>query len=390
MVVCLTLSGVGAASARTGSRAPAQPAFSASDGSTLASESCQSARACTAVGYYFSKGARGLAPLAERWNGHRWTFQRPPDPAHALETFLTAVSCHPATSCEAVGYYFSASGIEPLAERWNGRRWAIQRIPHPSSGDNLLRAVSCKSASACIAVGYYEKNSHVAMVLSERWNGRDWRYQLAAGPSKLSLLYGMFCVTARSCTAVGQYDNGSGMGLTLAEHWNGRKWTTQHTPDPAGATQSDLLAVSCQSATACTAVGSYNSSSPVVGTLAEHWNGHRWTLLHAVMPTGAAESSLQAIGCHSATACIAVGYYTDTGGFNKTLAEYWDGHHWTIQSTPNVAGGKADIMLAVRCPVAASCIAVGYYTDTGGFNKTLAEHWNGHHWTIQPTPNPAS
>ncbi|MGO8958022.1 MAG: hypothetical protein ACLQFR_11715 [Streptosporangiaceae bacterium] len=102
------------------------------------SESCSSARACTAVGSYWSKSRLGLAPLAELWNGHRWTFQRPPDPAGAEETSLTAVSCHPAASCIAVGYYYSRSGTEPLAERWNGRHWAIQRIPHPGSRQDSL------------------------------------------------------------------------------------------------------------------------------------------------------------------------------------------------------------------------------------------------------------
>ena len=197
-------------------------------------------------------------------------------------------------------------------------------------------------------------------------------------------------MTATSCTAVGGYLNGSDTELTLAEHWNGRRWTAQHTPNPAGATGSALQAVSCQSATSCTAVGSYGGSSPVEGTLAEHWNGHHWTLLHAAIPAGAPESYLQAIACHSAAACTTVGYYTDTGGFSKTLAEYWNGHHWTIQVTPNVTGGKADDLSAVRCPSAATCIAVGHYADSGGIDKTLAEHWNGHHWTIHSTPNPAS
>ncbi|MGO8958021.1 MAG: hypothetical protein ACLQFR_11710 [Streptosporangiaceae bacterium] len=197
-------------------------------------------------------------------------------------------------------------------------------------------------------------------------------------------------MTATSCTAVGQYLNGSGTGLTLAEHWNGRRWTTQHTPNPAGSTESGLVAVSCQSATSCTAVGSYSSSSPLVGTLAEHWNGHHWALLDAVTPAGAIEGFLQAIACRSTTACTAVGEYVNIADTQVTLAEHWNGHLWTIQGTPNVAGGRNEGLYAVRCPSAPDCIAVGHYADSGGTNKTLAEYWNGHQWTIRSTPNPAS
>ena len=115
VLVCVALAGAGAASAGASSHVAARPAFSASDGNELVGESCSSARACIAVGQYYKKSAIGLAPLAEKWNGHHWTFQRPPDPAGAQETFLTSVSCHPAATCIAVGYYYSRAAAEPVA-----------------------------------------------------------------------------------------------------------------------------------------------------------------------------------------------------------------------------------------------------------------------------------
>ena len=86
----------------------------------------------------------------------------------------------------------------------------------------------------------------------------------------------------------------------------------------------------------------------------------------------------------------AVGNYLSSTDAELTLAEHWNGQHWTIQRTPNVTGGKDQSMYAVRCPSARECIAVGYYFGSGGVDKTLAEHWNGHHWTIQSTPNAPS
>jgi hypothetical protein len=58
--------------------------------------------------------------------------------------------------------------------------------------------------------------------------------------------------------------------LTLAEAWNGTRWVVQTAPDPSGAVYgSGLEAVSCSSATACVAVGSYESGSSTSEALAE-------------------------------------------------------------------------------------------------------------------------
>ena len=81
----------------------------------------------------------------------------------------------------------------------------------------------------------------------------------------------MSCTSASACTAVGYYASGSTY-VTLAERWNGTKWSIQHTPNPTGAPGSWLDGVSCASASTCTAVGDPNFSPPQV-TLAERWNG---------------------------------------------------------------------------------------------------------------------
>ena len=62
----------------------------------------------------------------------------------------------------------------------------------------------------------------------------------------------------------------------LAEQWNGTTWTPQTMPLPSGY-DFVLNGVSCSSATACTAVGSYTSSAQLVG-LTERWNGTTWAV----------------------------------------------------------------------------------------------------------------
>jgi hypothetical protein len=64
-------------------------------------------------------GKRGFPnfPLAEAWNGTSWSLQKTPSPAGSSTTVLSGVACAAAGPCDAVGYYFSADGIElPLAE----------------------------------------------------------------------------------------------------------------------------------------------------------------------------------------------------------------------------------------------------------------------------------
>jgi hypothetical protein len=68
---------------------------------------------------------------------------------------------------------------------------------------------------------------------------------------------------------VGAYYNSFGSQLTLAEAWNGTSWTLLTTPKPSGAVESELVAVSCNSATTCTAFGSYQNRSEIEVALAE-------------------------------------------------------------------------------------------------------------------------
>jgi hypothetical protein len=191
------------------------------------------------------------------------------------------------------------------------------------------------------------------------------------------------------CTAVGYYWY-SGVTVSLAEGWDGTSWTIQPTPNPSGATDSSLWGVSCTSATACTAVGAYetNASTQTQVALAERWDGTAWTIQTTPNPTGARRSSLSGVSCTSATACTAVGNYKNSAGRQVTLAERWEGTRWTIQATPNPTGDDP-FLTGVSC-TSATCTAVGYFFHGYAYStKTLAERWDGTSWTIQPTPNPS-
>src|SRR5436190_1284096 len=164
--------------------------------------------------------------------------------------------------------------------------WSIEHTPNPTGGSNSdLSGVSCPSTRACTAVGGYNKGT-TFVALAERWNGTKWSIKHTPKPtgSSNSALSGVSCTSARACIAVGSYNNGTTL-VALAERWNGTKWSIQHTPKPTGGSNIGLRGVSCVSARACMAVGSYNNGTTSVA-LAERWNGTKWASQHPRNPTG--------------------------------------------------------------------------------------------------------
>jgi hypothetical protein len=362
-------------------------------GSILSAVSCTSATACTAVGRYTNSTSLQLT-LAERWNGTSWSIQDSPNPPGAGFAEFFGLSCTSATACTGVGDYTNTTGTWKMAEGWNGTSWSIRTTPNAKGATaSSLTAVSCTSASACTAVGNYTNSTGTQLTLAERWNGTSWSIQTAQNVNGggSTLLDGVSCTSATTCTAVGDYTNKVGNPLTLAERWNGTSWSIQTTSNPKGF-NSFFAAISCTSATACTAVGSSFNSSGGAPALAERWNGTSWSIQTTAPPTGSFQTDFYAVSCPSATACSAVGRNVSTtlvsGDLTGvTLAERWNGTGWSVQSTPNLVGARGSFLYASSCTSATACTAVGYYSVVFGPPRTLAERWNGTSWSVQATPN---
>ena len=368
--------GVAAASGWSIQRTPNPPAGT----NEVAGVSCTSASACTAVGYD-GTGHTGTT-RAERWNGAKWSIQPTPNPG-SNGGLLTGVSCSSRSACAAVGYYSTPGPLQSLgtlAERWNGTRWSIQPTPNPGGDeDSVLDGVSCTSPSACTAVGYYiitgntfTEQGPPPATLAERWNGISWSIQPTPNPGSGSTLTGVSCTSPSACTAVGYYFTGN-TSATLAERWNGNTWSIQPTPNP-GSRGSLLNGVSCTSGSACTAVGYYVTGN-TQATLAERWNGTTWSIQPT--PNAGRGSGLDGVSCTSGSACTAVGG-NGPGGValaGATLAERWNGTRWSIQHTPNPAPLSG--LLGVSCTSGSACTAVGVYAHPYPHNRRFAERWSG-------------
>jgi hypothetical protein len=251
--------------------------------------------------------------------------------------------------------------------------------------------VSCPGAHACTAAGNYVTSALSEFTLAEHWDGTTWSIQRTAnraGPPASQLL-GVSCPTATACTAVGSYQPGE-QSFVLAERWNGATWSLQPIPSPPGSTISSLAAVSCSAVNACTAVGTFTSHGEDL-PLAERWNGSAWSIQPVPSPTSEG-GDLAGVSCTAASACTAVGEFADQADAHSfALAERWNGSTWSIQKPPTPPGGVNAFLGGVACPTSTVCTAVGHYVNSRANKEvTLAERWDGTTWSVQSTPSPGN
>ena len=194
------------------------------------------------------------------------------------------------------------------------------------------------------------------------------------------------CPAANACEAVGWYENTTFVQFAMAGVWNGTAWKLQAVPKPVGGTQPILSGVSCTAATACVAVGSYTNSSSVIVPLAMVWNGTAWKAEKPPAPSGSTGASLSSVSCPAAGTCEAVGQ----NGL-ASLAESLSGTTWTVQTTPPTSSPNVDNELSgVSCPAVGACEAVGDAFNSVTSKVVLAERWNGTAWTVQTLPSPSA
>jgi hypothetical protein len=192
----------------------------------------------------------------------------------------------------------------------------------------------------------------------------------------------MSCVTATLCTAVGNYDNSATVSAPLAQVWNGHSWLLQDTaiPTVSSGYTPGFTGVSCLSGQFCMAVGSTNIYA-LDGTsgFAETWNGTTWQLVPFAQPTGSIGSQLAAVSCVTADFCEAVGVYL-TSQATYSLAELWDGSSWHVQPSPNQPGQYTETWLS-----GVSCASVTFCQATDSMGPLIAE-WNGTRWIARTAP----
>ena len=344
------------------------------------SVSCGSATVCWALGTQ-GTGSEFLLERfeyeaeAEEWWSYAYTKYKPVLPAGATALHLKAIACTAASECTAVGYYVKEGKKSPLAERLTSTGWAIQSTPATPGGD--LTAVSCTAASACMAVGSQVISSQ-RKPLALRWDGTVWSTVAVKAPEvegeyEERWLRAVSCASASICTATGHFwsEEPDAEGA-IALRYSGASFELSTLPKLNGG--STLEDVSCPSTSSCLATG-YNGEGSK--TLAVAWDGAEWATQPSPTPSGKA-AYLSGVACPKALSCVAVGRATGSGE-TATLAVRLGGS-WTLESPPNPTYANTSYLNDVACPSANNCLAVGHSSASEG--KSITEHWNGEAWTL--------
>jgi len=158
---------------------------------------------------------------------------------------------------------------------------------------------------------------------------------------------------------------------------------------PSGTGNNTLFGVSAINTNDVWAVGIDSNSSGFDRTLAEHWDGTTWSIVPTPNPS-AFHSDLNSVTAIATNDVWAVGAYQvdSTGSVVHSFAEHWNGSVWAlVTSTFNPTSFTG--LFGVTAIADNNAWAVGYYFNGSAF-LTLTEHWNGSTWSQFSSQNPST
>lgn len=289
--------------------------------------------------------------------------------------------------------FTSLSSHPPVAPAWPAKCGAWSRIAdaHPNpGGTQLLLGVAAVSPTQAWAVGRYVTTLLSTVGLIEQWDGSAWRVipHPSAGPDSTSEYFNAVAgTTPQDMWAVGDYVYRGARQSTLIEHWNGSSWSIIATPNP-GSSWNELNAIAAVSAHDAWAVGNSASEGAPLRTLIEHWDGTHWSVVDSPN-VGSDDNNLLGVAATSPQDVWAVGrYFSFSTSTTQTLLEHWDGTHWSIVDSPDPANNSFTTYTAVTALAPQDAWAVGWYNTTAipAISHALIEHWDGTRWQRVPTP----
>jgi hypothetical protein len=266
-----------------------------------------------------------------------------------------------------------------------GSSWSVVTTP-ATGGDDILLGSTCAGTVSCWAVGvtiYNISSASTFAPIVERWDGTAWSLQptpaLPGGNG--GGFFDATCVTTSDCWAVGAVLGAAGGGSptgSLAEHWDGTRWSIVPSPTPSGAVGAILQSVTCTTRSNCWAVGfGTDDTGAALHALVERWNGASWSIVGAAA-TGQAFDQLDSVTCATTTDCWAVGAagavqqnpnflpIFPAAASDQGLIERWNGAAWSVVPSVSSASPDGGYLSSVTCPTAAECWASGSVTTAAG------------------------
>lgn len=333
--------------------------------------------------------------LIEHWDGVQWTVLPGLDPG-PYATVLQGVVAFTDNDIWAAGY-MEDTGRTTLMIHWDGATWTRSVSPNPSPIINPISDIAA-AGSRMWAVGnfFHEYGGYRTLIETYDRSCATPTPSSTTTPTSSpppSFTPGPLPTCALSWEVVASPNNGDYLNneLTdidvvspadmwavgtmlvdaLALHWDGSIWTIVPTADIGDSFNAiDLNAVSAISSNDVWAVGSYRIDQGPFRTLAEHWDGTRWS----IVPTpnvGRYGNQLYAIDALSPDDIWAVG--EDSSGM---MALHWDGVEWSVIPNPGPEGGALQSVEAISA------------NDVWAVGGNTIQHWDGSSWSIVPHPDP--
>lgn len=204
-----------------------------------------------------------------------------------------------------------------------------------------------------------------------------------------NVLAGVSAASINDAWAVGTYvpSSSSGVLATLAEHFDGTRWTAFPLPN-VGVQENVLMAVSMPATGSAWAAGYFVNGKFQQQALVEHFDGNVWSVVPSPSP-GAQQNILFGVAAISDSDVWAVGADQDANGLWHTLTEHWDGSAWSVVNAVD-AGANGNQLYAVKALASNDVYAVGQQSGAGFPNQALVEHWNGKSWSVVSSPSDPS
>jgi len=267
---------------------------------------------------------------------------------------------------------------------FDGKRWKAFAAPGATDEDNYLSGVLTFSPTLAWAGGGGDDKGQII----DQWNGKKW--ERLQGLPPFPPAWQPFVMTlsgtgANDVWVTGSINPDENYQLFF-EHWNGAVWETNNYL-PGAITW--LFGASQDATNDAWAVGLQLVEDAYDFPLAVNYNGNDWIVADLPFPQGAQNAQLQGVLALAPNNVWAVGwqnpgvpnYYT-----NLTLIYHFDGHSWTIVPSPGAPGTS---LYGIVKNSANDMYAFGISADPSGYGfDSLVLHGDGNEWTIIPSPNP--
>ncbi|HET7014851.1 MAG TPA: hypothetical protein VFI65_13125 [Streptosporangiaceae bacterium] len=247
----------------------------------MSSVSCSGVGSCAAGGFYEDGSAQFQGFVVSEKNG-TWAAAQDVPGLGTLNVGgfaqVTVVSCSPAGSCAAGGFYHTGpSEVQPFVVTRPSGTWGtaspVKGVLALNAGqDAFITSLSCASGGNCSAAGSYTDSLGHGwpFVVSEK-NAKWGTAVQAPGVSKLSgvgrfgEINSVSCASPGNCAAAGQYDNFASHSQAFVMTQHNGTWSAAVNVPGQSALDKDhssfAAVVSCHAPAGCTATGAYHDAS---------------------------------------------------------------------------------------------------------------------------------